>query len=82
MGKIQKQGVGKRSLAWFMNEISVLKPCLTIYKLSNICVCGFSLYFFQTHVCRSCFTVTDIINNRFILPMKSFDQEFRAFGKH
>lgn len=50
MGKIQKQGVGKRSLAWFMNEISVLKPCLTIYKLSNICVCVFSLCIFSRHM--------------------------------
>jgi len=48
MGKIQKQRVGKRSLAWLMNGISIVKPCFRISKLSNIYACVFSLCIFST----------------------------------
>lgn len=48
MGKIQKRRVGKRSPAWFVNEISVLKPCFRIYKLSNIFAHIFSVCRFST----------------------------------
>lgn len=64
MGKIQKRRVGKRSLAWLMNEISVQKPCLGVYKLSDVCACVFYVYIFSTYIytCRSCFTVRSTDN--------------------
>lgn len=82
MGKIQKQRVGKRSLVWFMNEISVLKLCFRVFKLSNTCACMFYLCVFFTHIYIEAALLLKVWILLIVLALMSSDWESRAFGKH